>query len=104
MDGFNKCFGIRDRASAKTGNIELQSISLQSCEDEVFAYKSATGVNLSKVEKIFNQNTSNVIGTLATAQNVKELTQSSFFDEAMFVGAYSPQDDWREGWSVGLSD
>jgi len=104
VDGFNKCFGIRDRASAKKGNIELQSVSLHACEEKVFAYKSSTGVNLSKVEKVFHQNISNTINHPTQAQDVQALTQSTFFDKAMFVGAYSPEDDWRQGWSVGLND
>jgi len=104
VQGFNKCFGIRDRESVKKGNIELQSISLQGCEDEVFAYKRATGVSLSTVENIFFQNTSNTVDGLTQAQNVRELTQSTFFDEAMFVGAYTPEDDRRQGWTVGLDE
>ena len=104
VDGFNKCFGIRDRASARKGNIELQSISLHSCKNDTFAYKSATGVSLSKVEKTFYQNSTNTVDTPTQAQDVVALTQSTFFDKAKFIGAYSPEDDWRQGWSVGLDE
>jgi len=104
VNGFNKCFGVRDRASARKGNIELQSITLNSCQDDVFSYKSATGVNKKKVKEIFFQNTTNRHDSITQAQNVRTLTQNSFFDEALFVGAYSSKDDWRQGWSVGLKD
>lgn len=104
VSGFNKCFGVRDRASAKKGNIEIQSVSLQSCVDDVFAYKRATGVTLDKVESIFKQNASNTVNSITQAQDVRALTQSTFFDEAIFVGAYEPSNDWRQGWSVGLND
>lgn len=104
VNGFNKCFGIRDRASAKKGNIELQSISLQSCKEDIFAYKKATGVNLENVKEIFYQNPSNSVDSLTQAQNVQELTQNVFFDKALFVGAYTVDNDWRQGWSVGLND
>ncbi len=104
VDGFNKCFGIRDRASAKKGNIELQSVSLNGCEEKIFAYKKATGVNLEKVKEIFYQSPTNRTNSITQAQNVHELTQSPFFDEALFVGAYAADDDWRQGWSVGLDE
>ena len=104
VNGFNRCFGVRDRASAKKGNIELQSISLQACEEQTFAYKNATGVSLDKVKDVFHQNPSNTTEGLTKAQDVHALTQSTFFDKAVFVGAYTANDDWRQGWSVGLKD
>ncbi len=104
VKGFNKCFGIRDRASAKKGNIELQSISLNNCLEETFAVKRATGVSLEKIKDIFMQSDSNTIDTITQAQDVRALTQNTFFDTALFVGAYTPDDDWRQGWSVGLND
>jgi len=104
VSDFNRCFGVRDRASAKKGNIELQSVSLQGCEEKTFAYKSATGVGLKKVEELFHQNESNIIGSVTQAQDVRALTQNTFFDKAVFVGAYESSNDWRQGWSVGLND
>ncbi len=104
VDGFNKCFGIRDRESARKGNIELQSVTLSSCDDAIFSFKKATGVSEEKVKEIFYQNGTNATNSITKAQDVQELTQSAFFDRALFVGAYTGEDDWRKGWSVGLDD
>jgi len=104
VDGFNKCFGVRDRASAKKGNIKLQSVTLNSCNDEIFSYKRATGVDKQKVKDIFFQDPSNTVNSITQAKNVQEVTQNLFFDEAAFIGAYSNEDDWRQGWTVGLND
>lgn len=104
VQGFNQCFGVRDRASAKKGNIELQSIVLNGCKEKVFAFKRATGVSEEKVTSIFMQSGTNQIDSITQAQNVLALTDNSFFDEAPFIGAYERDHDWRQGWSVGLDD
>jgi len=104
VDGFNKCFGVRDRASSSKGNIQLRSVTLNSCTDEIFSYKSSTGVNEEKVKEIFYQSTSNTANSITQAQNVRKLTQNTFFDEAPFVGSYARDNDWRQGWSVGLNE
>ncbi len=104
VKGFNQCLGIRDRASAKRGNIEFESVTLNNCVEETFSVKRATGVSLEKIEEIFTQNSSNTINTITQAQDVRELTHNTFFDPARFVGAYTPENDWRQGWSVGLND
>lgn len=43
----------------------------------------------------------NVKGSTSTTPTDPSV-YDSFFDSVSFVGAYTPDDDWRQGWTVGL--
>jgi len=103
VSNFTSCLGIRDRASIQNSDIRFDSVALSNCQD-IYSFKRSTGVHKTDIEKIFHKGTNNKINEVTKAVNVITFTKDTFFDEALFIGAYEKNKDWREEWTVGLDD
>lgn len=104
IHGFHKaCLAIRDKQSKKN-KPEFYGVSLFDCNNGPFAAK--TGVDVEEVRKLFlEKGHGNRINKSAPKiADIKALfPKDSFFENAPFIGAYEPKDDWRQGWAIGLN-
>lgn len=80
------------------------------CENGYFGVKDNTTYTDTDLANLFNGTGSysaisfnNFTNSLTTTP-VNPATYDSFFDAATFIGAYAPENDWRQGWAVGLND
>lgn len=70
---------------------------------DYFNAKDNTNFTTVDVESLFTNGSNNVTGS-ATTTATDPSTIDSFFESANFVGAYDSNNDWRQGWTVGLND
>ncbi len=103
IHGFEKaCLAVRDRESIRKSP-EFFGVTLKKCKRGPFSAKG--GVDSSEVERLFldNNHGNTIIDSKPKIASIKALLpDDTFFDDATFIGAYTKEDDWRKGWTVGV--
>lgn len=101
IDGFGK-YGVafRNRVTLKH-KPRFHALYVKACRKGPFGGKYHLK-DKDTQHWIMHENDNNSVDTMPTAVNVREYMNDNFFEDAPFIGAFTPESNWSKGWSIGL--